>query len=270
MCARNVHPSVGTWASSESLKTRPCWVNYFSVRWAKKGETWVRVGAENREESCAISVPWLSAKGFFAPLVTMQGKHCKCRFEEKAGMAWIVWNASAGRDIGARTPPWLQGFAQVHGDAETVHVLQSWKIFLLLPSCPGHHRISSHPQKWSPLFMCVCINTRAHTALPPSGLLTTKGGCKFGLGWGFLPQVPLTRWTNLIQTQTQLCLPDLEVPGLAGKRGQAAGVSKMCAAAGGNINSLASGSGNRQFAIITHILPSPLFSPFFRFLCVCG
>lgn len=67
----------------------------------------------------------------------MQGKHCECRFEEKAGMAWIVWNASAGRDIGGLTPPWLQGFAQVHGDAETVHILQSLKTFLLLPSALG-------------------------------------------------------------------------------------------------------------------------------------
>lgn len=41
LCARNVHSSytLRTWASSESLKTWPCWVNYFSVRWEKKGET---------------------------------------------------------------------------------------------------------------------------------------------------------------------------------------------------------------------------------------
>lgn len=79
--------------------------------------------------------------------------------------------------------------------------------------------------------------------------------------------MPLTWCTNLIQTHTQLCLPNLEVPGLAGTRGQAAGVSQLCEAAGGNINSLASGSGNRQFAIVTHILPFPFFLPFLPF-CV--
>lgn len=134
--ARNVHPShtLRMWASSESLQTRPCWVNYFSVRWGKKGwNMWVRVGAGNREESWFISVLWFSAKGFFVPLVTVQDKHCERRFEEKAGTDWIVWNGSAGSDIWALTPPWLH----IHGDAATVHVLQSWKTFLLLPSALG-------------------------------------------------------------------------------------------------------------------------------------
>lgn len=40
-----------------------------------------------------------------------------------------------------------------------------------------------------------------------------------------------------------------------------------CAAAGGNIKSLASGSGNRQFAIVTHILLFPFF-PSFSIFCV--
>lgn len=65
----------------------------------------VRVETGNREESCVISVPWLSAEGFFVPLVAVQGKHCKSKFEEKAGTAWMVWNASTGSDIWALTPP---------------------------------------------------------------------------------------------------------------------------------------------------------------------
>lgn len=64
--------------------------------------------------------------------------------------------------------------------------------------CPGHHsgftewakhtQAHSPPKKRGPHYMCVYINTCGHTALPPSGLLTTKGGCKLGLGWVFSPK----------------------------------------------------------------------------------
>lgn len=86
---------------------------------------WVRVEAENREESCVVFVSGVSAKGFFVPLVTVQDKHCKCRFEGKAGRAWTVWNASAGSDMWALTPPRLRSFAQAHGDGAIVRALQS-------------------------------------------------------------------------------------------------------------------------------------------------
>lgn len=49
-----------------------------------------------------VSVSGLSATGFFAPLMIVQDKRCKCRFAGKAGPAWVsLETGDAGTDLTA-------------------------------------------------------------------------------------------------------------------------------------------------------------------------
>lgn len=125
----------------------------------KRVKHWVRVEAGSREESCVISVPWLSAKGFFVPLVTMQDKHRKgCDSLDSVEFQHWEWHLGTHTSLAAElhTGPWR---------CSNPHLLQSWNTFLLLPSALGitvasqmeqnTPRFTIPPKKRSPpLFVC--------------------------------------------------------------------------------------------------------------------
>lgn len=140
---------------------------------------------------------------------------------------------------------WLPSFTQADGNAAITYPLQSWSIFqpcLLLPSALGtavtfsvsrmsktHPGLSlPFPKRGHPPPLYVCIHTRAHTALPPSGLQTAKGVSKQTCFRVFFPQMLLIWYQNFLQAHTRLCLPNLEVPGSAHTHGRAVSVCQQC------------------------------------------
>lgn len=88
---------------------------------------------------------------------------------------------------------------------------------------------SQHPpQKEEAPIMWVYINTRAHTALPPSGLLTTKGGVQTWFRVGFSP-LNAINMVYKFNTNTYPALPSQRGGARLGRhQDQAVGVSQLC------------------------------------------
>lgn len=154
--------------------------------------------------------------------MTVQDKCLKRRFAGKAGTAWISPVPTLGLTFGRS----LLLAAEFHaGRWKRSHHLPSSKLkhlsALSSPAfCLGHRgdlqRIKDEqniprfepplPQKRAPPPLYVCIHTRAHTALPPSGLQTAKGVSKQTCFRGFFPPNAINMVSKL-PTSTYSALP---------------------------------------------------------------